>query len=96
MADIIGLAQEFYDSCLDDDGAVDDAAFEALKLVRNTVRTAIANGTTTGTLTSASKNGVAYTQRPEIGPIDQLRALSLAITGLGSLTRPARVAFVRF
>ena len=96
MADIIGLAQEFYDSAITDAGEVDSEAEAALKSARNTLRTAIANGTTTGVLTSASKNGVAYTQKPEIGPIERLRALSLAITGRASLTRPARVAYVRF
>ena len=96
MADIIGLAQEFYDSALDDDGAVDSELVDALKTHRNALRSAIAAGTTTGTVTTATKNGVSYTARVDIGVTDRLRALSIAITCLGAETRPSSKSYARF
>lgn len=95
MADIIGLAQEFYDSALDESGEVDSAVVTTLTTHRNTLRDAIAAGTTTGTVVTASKNGVSYTSRVDIGVMDRLKALSYAIICLANNTRPSRRTIAR-
>jgi hypothetical protein len=96
MADILGFAQDIYDAALDEDGVPNDAEIESLRTDLRTLIAAQRSGTTTGTLTSASKNGVAYTQQPDMSPSDRRAAMSWALKGLQNSTRPSSTAYVRF
>lgn len=83
MADLLSLAQSFYDGAHGD--AVERAA---LVTDRDSLRTAIRRGTTTGAISQASKNGVAYSMIVEFKPGDRLWAMNAAIAGLAANTRP--------
>ena len=90
-ADILSLAQDFYD------GAIDDATERAALIADSkTLRAAVRQGTQTGTIISASKNGVNYATRPEFSISERLKAMSWAIQGLNANTRPSSRSFVRF
>lgn len=90
-ANILSIAQDFYD------GAIDDPTeLAALITDCKTLRTAIRQGTQTGSIISASKNGVNYATRPEFTISERLKAMSWAIQGLNANTRPSSRSYVRF
>jgi aspartate/tyrosine/aromatic aminotransferase len=85
MADVVALAQDLWDL------AWDDAAYAAtLEEDAVTLTKAVAAGTNTGDVVSASKNGATYTMRPGFTVQERLRAMRLAIKGLKHRTRPSR------
>lgn len=91
MADIVRLAQVFYDR------ANGDALLTAaLKTHHNALVDAIMAGTTTGTIVTAGKNGASYTTRIDTTTTDRMNAMDLAIKGLASGVRPGRTHHARF
>lgn len=91
MADIVRLAQVFYDS------ACGDAKQRALlKQHRDELTLAIASGATSGTIVTGSKNGANYTSRIDTSTTERLFALNLAVQGFESGRRPSRTVHARF
>lgn len=91
MADIVSLAQDFYDE------AQGDPAFAAaLRAARKTLLSGMASGATFGTIVTASKNGASATIRIDISTEDRRKALKLAVDGLTSGNRPTRTVHYRF
>ena len=91
MADIVALAQVFYDS------AVSDSSRQAtLRKHLSDLCDAIAAGTTTGSIVTAGKNGGNYTTRIDTSTTDRLFALKEAVNGLNTGCRPSRSYYARF
>jgi hypothetical protein len=91
MADIVRLAQVFYDS------ACGNAAQRAaLRTHRDELLSAVASGATSGTIITASKNGASYTTRIDVTSMDRLNALNMAVQGLDAGRRPSRTYHARF
>jgi hypothetical protein len=91
MADVVSLAQDFYDE------AVKDAAFAAaLQAARKALLTGMLSGGTYGSIVNASKNGGSYTIRVDVSTEDRRNALKLAVKGLDCGVRPSRTYHARF
>jgi hypothetical protein len=91
MADIVSLAQDFYDE------AKNDAVFAAaLRNARATLLSSMVSGATFGTIVTASKNGASATIRIDVSTEDRRKALKLAVDGLNSGYRPSRTYYARF
>ena len=91
MADVVSLAQDFYDT------AICDAEFRAALLsARTALLTGMLSGGTYGSIVNASKNGASYTIRIDVSTEDRRNALKLAANGLTSGIRPSRTYHARF
>ena len=91
MADIVSLAQDFYDE------AIADPAFAAaLKSARKTLISSLISGATYGSIVTAGKNGANVTIRIDVSTEDRRKALKLAVDGLESGFRPGRTYHARF
>lgn len=91
MADIVSLAQDFYDE------AVEDPAFAAaLKAARKSLLSGMISGGTYGSIVTAGKNGANYTIRIDVSTEDRRKALKLAVQGLNTGFRPSRTYYARF
>lgn len=91
MADIVGLAQDFYDEAL-----CDPSFASALRAARKSLLSGVLSGGTYGSIVSAGKNGANYTIRIDISTEDRRKALKLAVQGLDSGYRPGRTYHARF
>jgi hypothetical protein len=90
-ADILSLAQDFYD------GAVCDPAEKASLLAdHKALRTGIRQGTKTGSILGAVKNGVSMNMRQDFTISERLKAMSMAIKCLEIGIRPSSTSRVRF
>jgi len=90
-ADILSLAQSYYDAA-----ACSPAEKAALESDAASLRSAIRRGTKSGSITSATKNGVNYQQRPDLSPMENLKAMDWALRGLAASTRPSSKSYARF
>lgn len=91
MADIVKLAQVFYDRAY---GDAERTA--ALKTHYDTLADAILSGATSGSIVTGGKNGANYTTRIDTTTTDRLHAMDLAVRGLGNGVRPGRTYHARF
>jgi len=91
MADPLTLAQDYWDLAQSD-----PTILATLQTQSRNILLGIANGTATGDIVQAGKNGANYTQRINYSLSDRQAAMKWAIESIKSGIRPSRNQRVKF
>ena len=85
MADVVALAQDFWDLAMDDPSFAATLRSDRVEMIK-----AVVAGTNVGDVINGSKNGSQYTIRIGFTLQDRLTAIKMAVNGLDRNRRPSR------